>query len=223
MIDLSYDEAVHTYIGATIITVSALGALFVDRPGSPAWRQHLWLGFALFLGWIVMGSNESWTPPADGNVWWTPIVHLLSPNNAPKSWWASLTSPHTMQHKISALCIVVPALCEWFIRRRPDHPATAYLRWVAPVALAAVAVIFVIHRPNHRPGGAGHDHMGMVMVDPDKMRSELYQHWVFASAFLGASITATLSRLPATAARVPPRVWYAFMALGGIVFVTFRV
>ncbi len=217
MIDLSYDEAVHTYIGATLITVAGLGALFVDRPGSPAWRQHAWLGFALFLGWIVMGSNESWTPPADGNVWWTPIVHLLSPNNAPKSWWASLSSPHTIQHKLSALCIVVPALCEWFIRRRPEHAATPYLRWVAPVALAVVAVVFVIHRPNHR----GHDHM--VMRDPASMRSELYQHYVFAAAFLGASVTATLSRLPATAARVPPRVWYAFMALGGIVFVTFRV
>jgi len=217
MMNLSYDEAVHTYIGATLITVAALGALFVDRPGSPAWSKHLWLGFALFLGWIVMGSNESWTPPADGNVWWTPIVHLLSPNNAPKSWWASLSSPHTIQHKISALCIVVPAMAEWFIRRRPDHPATPYLRWIAPVALAIVAVVFVIHRPNHR----GHDHM--MMRDPASMRSELYQHYVFASAFLGASVTATLSRLPATAAKVPPRVWYAFMALAGIVFVTFRV
>jgi hypothetical protein len=218
MMNLSYDEAVHTYIGATLITVAALGALFVDRPGSPAWSKHLWLGFALFLGWIVMGSNESWTPPADGNVWWTPIVHLLSPNNAPKSWWASLTSPHTIQHKISALCIVVPAMAEWFIRRRPEHPATPYLRWVAPVALAIVAVVFVIHRPNHR----GHEHM-MMAADQASMRSELYQHYVFAAAFLGASVTATLSRLPATAARVPPRVWYAFMALGGIVFVTFRV
>jgi len=217
MIDLSYDEAVHTYIGATLITVAGMGALFVDRPGSPAWRQHVWLGFALFLGWIVMGSNESWTPPANGNVWWTPVVHLLSPNNAPKSWWASLSSPHTIQHKLSALCILVPALCEWFIRRRPAHAATRYLRWVTPVALATIAVVFMIHRPNHR----GHDHM--VATNPAAMQSELYQHWVFASAFLGASVTAFLSRLPATAARVPPRVWYAFMALGGIVFVTFRV
>ncbi len=217
MIDLSYDEAVHTYIGATLITVAGLGALYVDRPGSPAWRQHVWLGFALFLGWIVMGSNESWTPPANGNVWWTPIVHLLSPNNAPKSWWASLSSPHTIQHKLSALCILVPALCEWFIRRRPEHAAARYLRWVTPVALATIAVVFMIHRPNHR----GHDHM--VVMNPAAMHSELYQHWVFATAFLGASATAFLSRLPATAARVPPRVWYAFMALGGIVFVTFRV
>ena len=217
MIDLSYDEVVHTYIGATIITVAALGALFVDRSGSPVWRQHAWLVFALFLGWIVMGSNESWTPPTTGNVWWTPIEHLLSPNNAPRSWWAALTSPHTIQHKLSALCIMVPALTEWFIRRRPEHPATRYLRWVAPVALAGVAVIFMIHRPNHR----GHDHM--MVMDPAKMRSELYQHWVFATAFLGASVTATLSRLPATAARVPARVWYAFMALGGLVFLTFRV
>jgi hypothetical protein len=217
MTGLSYDEAVHTYIGATLLTVAGLGALFVDRPGSPVWRQHVWLGFALFLGWIVMGSNESWTPPVNGNVWWTPIVHLLSPNAAPKSWWAALSAPHTLQHKISALCIVVPALTEWFIRRRPDHPATPYLRWVAPVALAAVAVIFVIHRPNHR----GHEHM--MAMDPAAMRSEQYQHWVFAAAFLGASVTSTLARLPATAARIPPRVWYAFMALGGIVFVTFRV
>jgi len=216
MIDLSYDEAVHTYIGATLITVAALGALFVDRPGSPAWRQHAWLGFALFLGWIVMGSNESWTPPTTGNVWWTPIKHLLEPNAAPKSWWAALSAPHTFQHKLSALCIVVPALTEWFIRRRPDHAATRYLRWVAPIALATVAVIFVIHRPVHR-----HDHM--MAMDPAALQSELYQHWVFAAAFLGASVTAFLSRLPATAARVPPRVWYAFMALGGIVFLTFRV
>ena len=215
MIDLSYDEAVHTYIGATLITVAALGALFVDRPGSPAWRQHAWLAFALFLGWIVMGSNESWTPPANGNVWWTPIVHLLSPNAAPKSWWGALSAPHTVQHKLSALCIVVPALTEWFIRRRPEHAATRYLRWVAPVALATVAVIFVIHRPAHL-----HNHMAM---DPAAMQSELYQHWVFAAAFFGASVTALLSRLPATAPRVPPRVWYAFMALGGVVFVTFRV
>ena len=219
MIDLSYDEAVHTYIGATIITVAALGAFFVDRPGSPVWRQHLWLGFALFLGWIVMGSNETWTPPTTGNVWWIPIEHLLSPNNAPKSWWAALSSPHSLQHKISALCIIVPALTEWFIRRRPDHAATRYLKWVAPAAMAVVAVVFVIHRPNHR----AHDHMGMVMRDPENMRLELYQHYVFAAAFLGASVTAFLSRLPATAARVPPRVWYAFLALGGIVFVTFRV
>jgi hypothetical protein len=114
------------------------------------------------------------------------------------------------------MCIVVPALTEWFIRRRPGHAATRYLRWVAPVALATVAVIFVIHRPVHR-----HDHM--MAMDPAAMQRELYQHWVFAAAFLGASVTAFLSRLPATAARVPPRVWYAFMALGGIVFVTFRV
>lgn len=214
MIDLSYDEAVHTYIGATIFTVAALGALFVDRPGSPVWRQHLWLGFALFLGWIVMGSNESWTPPTTGNVWWIPIEHLLSPNNAPKSWWAALSSPHTIQHKVSAMCIVVPALTEWFIRRRPDHAATRYLKWVAPIALATVAVVFVIHRPVHRHGS---------MMHPDAMQRELYQHWVFAAAFLGASVTAFLSRLPATAARVPPRVWYAFMALAGLVFVTFRV
>jgi len=214
--DLSYDEAVHTYIGATLITVAALGAMFVDRPGSPAWRQHVWLGFALFLGWIVMGSNESWTPPAMGNVWWPPIVHLLSPNAAPKSWWAALSGPHTLQHKLSALCIMVPALTEWFIRRRPEHPATRFLRWVAPVGLAAVALIFVIHRPVHR-----HDHM--IAMDPVAMQAELYQHWVFAAAFLGAAVTAFLSRLPATAALVPRRVWYAFMALGGLVFVTFRV
>ena len=214
MIDLSYDEAVHTYIGATIITVSALGALWVDRPGSPTWRQHVWLAFALFLGWIVMGSNESWTPPTTGNVWWTPIEHLLSPNNAPKSWWGALSQPHTIQHKISALCIVVPALCEWFIRRSPGHAASRYLKWVTPIALATVAVVFVIHRPVHRHA---------VHMDPAAMQRELYQHWVFAAAFLGASVTAFLSRLPTTAARVPPRVWYAFLALGGIVFVTFRV
>src|SRR5467141_3557876 len=163
MTGLSYDEAVHTYIGATLITVAALGALFVDRPGSPVWRQHAWLGFALFLGWIVMGPTE------------------------------------------------------WFIRRRPEHPVTRYLRWVAPVALATVAVIFVIHRPNHR----GHDHM--MAMDPAAMQAELYQHWVFAAAFLAASITAFLSRFPATSPLVPPRVWYAFMALGGLVFLTFRV
>jgi hypothetical protein len=62
----------------------------------------------------------------------------------------------------------------------------------------------------------------MMAMDPAAMRSELYQHWVFASAFLGAGVTAFLSRLPATAARVSPRVWYAFMALGGLVFITFR-
>lgn len=213
---LSYDEAVHTYIGATLITVAALGALFVDRPGSPAWRQHVWLGFALFLGWIVMGSNESWTPPSTGSVWWTPIVHLLSPNAAPKPWWAALSAPHVLQHKLSALCIVAPALTEWFIRRRPTHTATRYLRWVAPAALLAVAGIFVLHRPVHR-----HDHV--MAMDPAALRSELYQHWVFAAAFLGAGLTAFLSRLPATAARVSPRVWYAFVAVGGLVFVTFRV
>jgi len=216
MIDLSYNEVVHTYIGATLITVAALGALFVDRPSSPAWRQHVWLGFALFLGWIVMGSNESWTPPTTGNMWSAPIVHLLEPNAAPKSWWAALSAPHVVQHKIAALCIVVPALTEWFIRRRPDHAATRYLRWVAPIALTIVAVVFVIHRPVHQ-----HDHM--MAMDPAAMQSELYQHWVLAAALLGASVTVFLSRLPATAARVPPRVWYAFMALGGLVLVTFRV
>ncbi len=215
MTGLSYDEAVHTYIGATLITVAALGAFFVDRPGSPAWRQHAWLALAVFLTWIVMGSNESWTPPHDGNVWSTPILHLLSPNGAPRSWWASLAAPHTLQHKLSALCIVTPAITEWFIRRRPEHPAVRYLRWTAPAALLAVAVIFAVHRPNHR-------HHGMVM-DPTAMQSELYQHYVFAAAFLAAAVTVFLARLPATAPRIPPRAWYAFMALGGLVFVTFRV
>jgi hypothetical protein len=216
MTGLSYDEAVHTYIGATLITVAALGAWFVDRPGSPAWRHHAWLALGLFLGWIVMGSNESWTPPSEGNVWWTPIEHLLSPNNAPKSWWAALSSPHTIQHKLSALCIVVPALTEWFIRRRPAHAATRYLRWVAPLALIAVAVIFIIHRPIHR-------HHHGVAPDPMAMQSELYQHFVFAAAFLAAGVTVFLARLPATAAFFPQRIWYAFMALGGLVFLTFRV
>ncbi len=216
MMTLSYDEAVHTYIGATLITVAALGAFFVDRPGTPAWRQHTWLVLALFLGWIVMGSNESWTPPQTGNVWWTPIVHLLTPNNGPKSWWAALASPHVLQHKLSALCIVVPAFTEWFIRRRPDHPATPYLRWTAPIALFAVAAIFAVHRPVHR-------HAHGVAMDPTAMWSERYQHLVFAAAFLAAGVAICLARLPATARRVPPRAWYAFMALGGLVFLTFRV
>lgn len=216
MTGLSYDEVVHTYIGAALITVAAIGAFFVDRPRSPTWRQHTWLGLALFLGWMVMGSNESWTPPATGNVWWTPIKHLLEPNAAPKSWWAALAAPHVLQHKLSALCIVVPALTEWFIRRLPTHPATHYLRWVAPVALLAVAVIFVVHRPAHR------HHHGLAM-DPMALRSELYQHFVFAAAFLVGGVTAFLARLPVTGPRVPPRIWYAFMALGGLVFATFRV
>lgn len=216
MTGLSYDEVVHTYIGAALITVATVGAFFVDRPGSPTWRQHTWLGLALFLGWMVMGSNESWTPPATGNVWWTPIKHLLEPNAAPKSWWAALAAPHVLQHKLSALCIVVPALTEWFVRRRPAHPATRSLRWVAPVALLAVAVIFAVHRPAHR------HHHGLAM-DPIALRSELYQHFVFAAAFLVAGVTAFLARLPVTGPRVPPRIWYAFMALGGLVFATFRV
>lgn len=216
MTGLSYDEVVHTYIGAALITVAAIGAFFVDRPRSPTWRQHTWLGLALFLGWMVMGSNESWTPPATGNVWWTPIKHLLEPNAAPKSWWAALAAPHVLQHKLSALCIVVPALTEWFVRRRPAHPATRSLRWVAPVALLAVAVIFAVHRPAHR------HHHGLAM-DPIALRSELYQHFVFAAAFLVAGVTAFLARLPVTGPRVPPRIWYAFMALGGLVFATFRV
>jgi hypothetical protein len=60
-------------------------------------------------------------------------------------------------------------------------------------------------------------------MDPAALRSELYQHFVFAAAFLVAGVTAFLARLPATAPRVPPRIWYAFMALGGLVFVAFRV
>ncbi|HEV8266473.1 MAG TPA: hypothetical protein VGQ06_16110 [Gemmatimonadales bacterium] len=215
MTDLSYDEAVHTYIGATLITVAALGAWFVDRPDSPPWRHHLWLALGLFLGWIVMGSNESWTPPTEGNVWWTPIEHLLT-MSGPKSWWTALTSPHVLQHKLSALCIMTPAITEWFIRRRPAHPASRYLRWIAPAALLGVAVIFTIHRPVHR-------HTHGAAMDPAAMQSELYQHYVFAAAFLAAAVSVFLARLPATAARVPPRAWYAFMALGGLVFVTFRV
>ena len=215
MTGLSYDEVVHTYIGATLITVAGVGAFFVDRPGSPAWRQHSWLLLALFLGWMVMGSNESWIPPTKGNVWWTPIEHLVT-MSGPQSWWSALARPHVLQHKLSALCIVVPALTEWFIRRRPAHPATRYLRWVAPVALLAVAVIFAVHRPAHR------HHHGMAM-DPAALQSELYQHFVFAAAFLVAGVTAFLARLPATAPRVPPRAWYAFMALGGLVFAAFRV
>lgn len=220
MMTLSYDEAVHTYIGLTLITVAGVGAFFVDRPDAPRWRQHAWLVLALFLGWIVMGSNESFDPPANGNVWWEPIKHLvtMSGNN---TWWGAIQTPHVLQHKIAALCIITPALTEWFIRRRPDHPATRYLRWILPLALAGVAVVFVIHRPMHRHGGmAGMP--GMSGMTPEAMQSELYQHWVFAAAFAAGAIAALTSRLgrPIT---VPPRAWYAFLALGGLVFVTFRV
>ena len=213
---LSYDEAVHTYIGLTLVTVAGVGAFLVDRPGAPSWRQHAWLVLALFLGWIVMGSNESFTPPADGNVWWVPIQHLVTLSGS-DTWWGALRSPHVLQHKISALCIVVPALTEWFIRRRPDHPATRYLQWVCPLALAGVSVVFVIHRPVH-----AHTMPGMHMSD-EAMRAELYQHWVFSTAFGVAALLAFLSRLKPLAMKVPSRAWYAFMALGGVVFLTFRV
>lgn len=207
---LSYNEAVHTYIGATIVTVAAVGAFFVDRPGTPAWRQHAWLVLALFLGWIVMGSNESFRPAADANVWWEPIKHLMT-GSGTMSWWdATMSAPHVLQHKLSALCIVTPALTEWFIRRRPAHPATRYLRWVLPVALAGVGLVFVMHRPVHR-----HE-----THDPAAMQAELYQHYVFASAFFAAAAAAVLARLPTP--RVSARAWYAFLALGGLVFLTFR-
>ena len=217
MMAVSYDEAVHTYIGLTIITVAAVGALLVDRPNAPRWRQHAWLGLALLLAWIVMGSNESFTPPANGNAWWEPIKHLVTLSGA-DTWWGALRSPHVLQHKISALCIVTPAITEWYIRRRPDHPASRYLRWVLPVALAGVAVVFVMHRPTHR-----HTH-GMMLFQ-DQLRAELYQHWVFAAAFAAGAVATLLSRIGPLPAgiRIPPRAWYAFLALGGLVFVTFRV
>ena len=123
---------------------------------------------------------------------------------------------HTLQHKVSALCIVTPAITEWFIRRRPEHPATRYLRWTAPPALLVVAAIFTVHRPSHR-------HAHGIAPDLSAMQAELYQHYVFAAAFLAAAVAVFLARLPATAPRIPPRAWYAFMALGGLVFVAFRV
>ena len=212
---LTYDEAVHTYIGASLIFVAAVGAFFVDRPGTPAWRHHTWLVLGLMLAWIVMGSNESWTPPTTGNVWWTPVQHLLT-MSGPKSWFSALSSVHVLQHKLSALCIVTPAVTEWFVRTRPTHPASRYLRFVLPVTMAAIGVIFVVHRPTHR-------HMHGMAPDPAAIQAELYQHWVFAAAFFGAALTSLLARIPFPTLRFPPRAWYAFMALGGLVFVTFRV
>lgn len=192
-----------------------MGAFFVDRPGAPRWRQQAWLGLALFLTWIVLGSNESFTPPLDGNVWWEPIKHLVTMSGR-DTWWGTLRSPHVLQHKIAALCIVTPALTEWHIRRRPDHPASRYLQWVLPAALAGVALVFIVHRPAHQ-------HMPGMGETPDQVRLELYQHWVFASAFGVGALAALLSRIEAFPVKVPPRAWYAFMALGGVVFVTFRV
>lgn len=216
---LTYDEAVHTYIGLTLITVAGVGAFLVDRPEAPRWRQHAWLVLALFLGWIVMGSNESFDPPVNGNVWWEPIKHLVTMSGH-DTWWGALrSSPHVLQHKIAALCIVTPALTEWFIRRRPDHPAARYLRWVLPVAMAGVAYVFIVHRPNHRHNMPGMPGMGMT---PEAMQSELYQHWIFAAAFICAATVAVLSRFGPLSVKVPSRAWYAFLALGGLVFVTFR-
>jgi hypothetical protein len=217
MMELSYDEAVHTYIGLTLVTVAAVGALLVDTPGAPRWRQHAWLVLALFLGWIVMGSNESYVPdPTGANVWWEPIKHLVTLSGT-DTWWGAVQRPHVLQHKISALCIVIPALTEWQIRRRPDHPASKYLQWVLPLALTLVGAVFVIHRPVHQHAGHG---MGKT---PEQVAAELYQHYIFAAAFFAAAIVALTSRIPALPVKVPARAWYAFMAMGGLVFLTFRV
>ncbi|HET7791000.1 MAG TPA: hypothetical protein VFK78_09405 [Gemmatimonadales bacterium] len=217
---LTYDEAVHTYIGVTLITVAAVGAFLVDRPDAPRWRRHAWLGLALFLFWIVMGSKEGWTPPADQSVWWAPIQHLFTFSGT-NDWWTGLASPHILQHKLAAICIVTPALTEWFIRSRPGHPASKYLQWVLPAALATIAVIFYLHKPVHGNAAA----MAAMHMSPDPVaqHSERYQHWIFATAFLLAALAALTARLPRTSALVPHRAWYAFMAMGGLVFVTFRV
>jgi len=213
---LSYDEAVHTYIGLTLVATAAAGAFWVDQPGAPRWRVHAWLVLALFLGWIVMGSNESYTPDPNGSVWWEPIKHLVTMSGA-NTWWGSMRSPHVLQHKISALCIVVPAVTEWYIRRKPESPASKYLQWILPVALAGVAIVFVVHRPMHQHIGHGGGKTA------EQLQAELYQHYVFATAFFSASLVALLSRLPVLPVKVPARAWYAFMAMGGLVFLTFRV
>jgi hypothetical protein len=215
---VSYEEAVHSYIGLTLLTTALVGAFFVDRPAAPHWRQHAWLGLGLFLAWIVMGSNESWTPPPpeQSNVWWTPIEHLATMNGR-ITWWQSLQEPHVLQHKVSALLIAAPALSEWFTRWKPAHPATRYFRFVLPVALGGVGVLFLLHRTVH-----DHGHSAM-MQDPAALRSELYQHWVFATALFAGAVTALLARVYPGRLMVPGRAWYAFVALGGLVFLTFRV
>jgi hypothetical protein len=217
MMSVSYDEAVHSYIGLTMITIAAVGALLVDRRGAAPWWRHLWLILAIFLAYITVLPAPATTMHVqhirDQQPWLAP-VRLLLALDWPETWLSDLREPHVLQHKLAGLCIAGPALAEWWIRRPTPSPATRYLQWLAPLGLAGLAVIFSIHRPTHAHG------TGMDMA---AMQAELVQHWVIATAFAASGLALFLARLPPLQARIPSRAWYAFLALSGLGFLVFRV
>jgi hypothetical protein len=218
MMTVSYDEAVHSYIGLTLITLAAIGAFLVDRRGAPPWWRHVWLALAVFLAYITVLPAAAATPHVqhvrDQDPWLAP-VRLLLALDWPETWWRDLREPHVLQHKLAGLCIAAPALAEWWIRRPVPPPAARYLQWLAPAALMGLAVIFAVHRPTHVH--AGH------APDMAAMEAELFQHWVIATAFATSALALSLARLRPLQAYIPARVWYAFLGLAGLGFLAFRV
>ena len=218
MMLVSYDEAVHTYIGLTLITISAVGALLVDRRGAPPWARHLWLVLALFLAYITVlpaSSDEHVQHLREQQPWLAP-VRLLLTLDWPATWLSDMSQPHILQHKLAGLCVALPALGEWWIRRPVPSRWAPYLQWLAPLSLGVLAVIFSIHRPTHAHGHGA-------PMDMAAMQAELIQHWVIAAAFATSGVALTLARIGPLQARIPPRSWYAFLALAGLGFLVFRI
>ena len=219
MMTVSYDEAVHTYIGLTMITIAAVGAFLVDRRGAAPWWRHVWLVLAVFLAYITVLPAPAATGHLqhmrDQDPWMAPL-RLLVALDWPETWLSDMREPHILQHKLAGLFVAAPAVAEWWIRRPGSAGTTAarYVQWLAPLGLVGLAMVFSIHRPTH---------VHTTGIDASAMRAELVQHWVIATAFAATAVALVLTRLPPLQSRVPPRAWYAFLALAGLGFLVFRI